>query len=212
MSRKIAVLLLAIACLLTSAAATEMHLNPATGTLDGAQPSFLIKNLGTDEQPRYTRIAEVTIPEGLKDLGGLKSDPLEQNFFLVPSDETSFADTILILYMPGQKAEDLASAYGQYQDYLFMTEAENRFFAGHDVHLRTLLHEEYDYDDMGNKTDLLGYYLSCATYTNVGNGALMAAVFTKTATDAASLPSQADVYTLLETLYGGIRVDQAFME
>lgn len=210
MIRKFAAMLLALTCLISSAAATELAINPSAGTLEGAQPSFLIKNLGSDEQPRYTKVAEVTIPAGFRDLGGLKSDELEQNFFLVPSDEASFADTILILYMPGQKAENLASVYGQYQDYLYMTETENLSFAGHDVHLRTLLHEEYDYDDMGNKTDFLGCYLSCASYTNVGNGALMVAVFTKTVTDTASLPGQNDLYSLLETLYGGIAIDPEF--
>lgn len=210
MIRKFAAWLLAAVCLFSSAAAAELTLNPSTGTLEGVQPSFLIKNLGSAEQPRYTKIADVMIPEGFRDLGGLKSDHLEQNFFLVPTDESAFADTILILYMPEKRAEDLASVYGQYQDFLSMTEAENISFAGHDVHLRTLLHEEYDYDDMGNKTDLLGFYLSCATYTNVGNGALMVAVFTKTEADATALPTPADLLILLETLYGNIEIDPEF--
>ncbi|MBR6753033.1 MAG: hypothetical protein IKM05_03270, partial [Clostridia bacterium] len=124
--------------------------------------------------------------------------------------ETSFADTILIMYMPGKKAEDMADVYGQYQDFLSMTEAENRSFAGHNVHLRTLLHEEYDYDDMGNKTDLLGYYLSCATYTNAGDGALMVAVFTKTTLDPNALPAPDALYALLETLYSGIQPEKNF--
>lgn len=210
MNKKILAVALALMVIIPQAMALEMAYDAQTDTLSGAAPGFLIKNLGTDEQPRYTKIAEVTIPEDLKDLGGLKSDPLEQNFFLVPADETSFADTILIMYMPEKKAEDMAAVYGQYQDFLSMTEAENRTFAGHNVHLRTLLHEEYDYDDMGNRTAMLGFYLSCATYTNAGDGALMVAVFTKTAADNTCLPSQSDLYDLLETLYSGIEMDPEF--
>ena len=210
MIRKFAAWLLAAVCLFSSAAAAELTLNSSTGTLEGAQPSFLIKNLGSAEQPRYTKIADVMIPEGFRDLGGLKSDPLEQNFFLVPTDENAFADTILILYMPGQQAQAMAEAYGQFQDYLSKTEAESRVFAGQDVHLRTLLHEEYDYDDMGNKTDLLGLYLSCASYTQVENGALMVAVFTKTTLDPNTLPAPDALYALLETLYSGIQPEKNF--
>lgn len=210
MNKRILAITLALLMILPQAMALEMAYDAQTNTLSGAMPGFLIKNLGTDEQPQYTKIAEVTIPEGLKDLGGLKSDPLEQNFFLVPADETSFADTILIMYMPGKKAEDMAAVYGQYQDFLSMTDAENRSFAGHNVHLRTLLHEEYDYDDMGNKTDLLGYYLSCATYTNAGDGALMVAVFTKTTLDPNTLPAPDTLYALLETLYSGIQLEKNF--
>lgn len=210
MNRKILALSLALMLIIPQALAMELTYDAQTNTLIGTQAGFLIKNMGTDELPRYTKIAEVTIPAGYKDLGGLKSDQLEQNFFLVPADETSFADTILIMYMPGKKAEDMAAAYGQYQEFLSMTDAENVAFAGYDVHLRILLHDEYDYDDMGNRTDMLGFYLSCASYTNIGDGALMVAVFTKTEAYSAFLPSQDDLYSLLETLYSGIEIDPEF--
>lgn len=210
MGKKVLAVILALLLIVSQAAALEMTFDAQNGTLIGAQPHFLIKNLGTDEKPRYTKIAEVTVPAGYKDLGGLKSDDLEQNFFLAPADETAIADTILIMYMPENQAESLAEVYGQYQDFLSMTETQNLSFGGHNVYLRTLLHEEYDYDDMGNRTDPLGFYLSCASYANVGNGALMVAVFTKTVTDTASLPGQNDLYSLLETLYSGIAIDPEF--
>ena len=210
MQKRILALVIALLLCLSPALALELTYDETTGTLVGAESDWLIDNLGDRETPRYVKIAQVTVPEGLKDLGGLKSDPLEQNFFLVAADEHSFVDTVLILYMPGKNAKELAQGYGQYQNFLSMTDVENTIIAGHDVHMRILLHDEYDYNDQGEQTNMLGFYLSCAAYTNVGDGALMVAVFTKTEADPATLPTQADLLILLETLYGNIEIDPEF--
>lgn len=193
--------------MLSPALAQEIYPNPETGLLDGAESSWLIENMGTDEEPHYMKIATFALPEGFKDLGGLKSDKREQNFFLVPEDKTHFAETVLVMFMPGQKAADLAASYGDYQEFLMASEPANMTFAGYDVHMRLLLHDEYDYNEMGERTDFLGCYLSLASYTDVKDGAIMIAVFTRSTPSPDTLVGSDEIMAFMDVLYSGLQVE-----
>ena len=175
--------------------------------LVGVESNWLVDKLGGEKSKYYFKVAEVDIPDGYKDLGGLKNDPLEQNFFLTPTVEDAMVENVLIMSMPGQKPQELAAAFEGNGDYLWISDPMQVEIAGKDVHMKLITCAQYEMKADGTTANDSGMYHMLATYTEaMKGGSVMVCLTTKDFPGMDTLPGMEDLMDALEEIYAGITI------
>lgn len=207
MYQSLLILLLALIMGLPAVPGDALVYNTKKGQLENVEPNWLVDNLGDEKNKLYYKIAEVNIPDGYKDLGGLKNDPLEQNFFLAPTAEDAMVENVLIMSMPGQKPQDMAAKFEGSGDYLLISEPMQVELAGKDVHMKLITCANYSMDAYGTTTNSIGLYYMVASYTSARKeGSLMVCLTTRDFPSMEELPSKEDIIFELENIYTGINI------
>lgn len=177
------------------------------GELVGVEANWLVDKLGGEKSRNYFKVAEVNIPDGYKDLGGIKNDPLEQNFFLVPTAEDAMVENVTIMSMPGKTPQDLAAKFEGSGDYLLISEPMQVEIAGKDVHMKLITCAQYELNANGNSENDSGVYHMIATYTKaMKGGSIMVCLTTKDFPGLDTLPAMEDLMDALEEIYAGITI------
>lgn len=177
------------------------------GELVGVQPNWLVDKLGSEKSNNYFKVAEVSIPDGYKDLGGLKSDPLTQNFFLEPTMEDAMVEKVTIMSMPGKAPDQLANEFGDYTDYLMISEPQKLEISGKEVYMRSLICANYEMNPDNTPGNDKGLYHMIATYTQaMKGGSVMVLLTTKDFPSMEDLPAMEDLMDALEEIYAGITI------
>lgn len=199
----VAVIFVIVLIINTNAAAGSIPMK--NGKLVGVQPNWLVDKLGGENSKHYFKVAEVNIPDGYKDLNGLKNDPLEQNFFLAPTAEDAMVENVLIMSMPGDTPRELAAKFEGNGDYLLISEPMQVEIAGKDVHMKLLTCATYEMGPDGAPGNDSGVYYMMATYTEaMKDGSLMVCLTTKDFPSMEDLPAMEDLMDALEEIYAGI--------
>lgn len=177
------------------------------GQLEGVQPNWLVDKLGGENSKHYFKVAEVNVPDGYKNMGGLKNDPLEQNFFLAPTAEDAMVENVLIMSMPGDTPRELAANFEGNGDYLLISEPMQVEIAGKDVHMKLITCATYEMGPDGAPGNDSGVYYMMATYTKaMKDGSLMVCLTTKDFPGMEDLPAMEDLMDALEEIYAGITI------
>lgn len=177
------------------------------GQLEGVQPNWLVDKLGGENSRNYFKVAEVNIPDGYKDLGGLKNDPLEQNFFLVPTAEDAMVENVTIMSMPGKNPQDLANGLGGNLEYLMMFEPVQMEIAGKNVYMRILVSANYEMNANNAMGRDSGVYYFIGAYTDaMKDGSVMVCMTTKDFPSVEELPAKEDIMDALEEIFAGITI------
>lgn len=177
------------------------------GQLEGVQPNWLVDKLGNEKSKNYFKVAEVNIPDGYKDMGGLKNDPLEQNFFLVPTAEDAMVENVIVMSMPGKKPQDLANNLGENLDYLIASEPVQMEIAGKNVYMRILVSANYETNASNAIGKDSGVYYFIGAYTDaMKDGSVMVCMTTKDYPSLETLPAKEDIMDALEEIFAGITI------
>lgn len=175
------------------------------GELVGVESNWLVDKLGGENSKNYFKVAEVNMPDGYKNLGGMTNDPLEQNFFFAPTAEDAMVENVIIMSMPGKKPQDLANGLGENLDYLMVSEPVQMEIAGKNVHMRILIGSNYEMNTSSVVSNDSGVYYFIGAYTDaMKGGSVMVCLTTKDFPSIETLPAREDIMDALEEVFAGI--------
>ena len=177
------------------------------GKVEGYQENWLVKNMGSLSKPKYFKMGEVDLPQGYKSMGALVSDKTEQNFFFAAEDPAAPISQYTVLVMKNSNAKADAAVNSDNTNYMNGEfNVHNAQIAGHDVHLRMGICENYNADAEGNFVDFLGYYRFFTAYVNTrDNCTIKVPGFTPDYPTLEEMPTDEEMIASLEPVFAAIR-------
>lgn len=201
------VVIIAAAAIVSNSVYYKGSLSVKDGKVEGYQENWLVKNMGSLSKPKYYKMGEVDMPQGYKSLGALVSDKTEQNFFFAAEDPAAPISQYTVLVMKNSNAKADAAVNSDNTSYMNDEfTVHNAQIAGHDVHVRMGVCENYNADSEGNLTDFLGYYRILAAYVNnADNTTIKVTGLTPDYATLEEMPTEEEMIAYLEPVFAAIR-------